>query len=130
VAQSRTVQGASVAGGAGVAATSLDGHGGATGGAQAGMLAMVEETAPAAAATSENDGDGATVHMDQDGEIVVDGAPETSAAEMTLAPAATPPAQEGPSVDPQIELALTVLMLVALLYVIYARIDDWSHYAR
>lgn len=89
LAGSRTVQGATVAGGAGVAATTMNG----------------EESAPGEAPAESS---------------------------TTTAAGAPPPLPEydAPYAQEQIELALMILIICAVAYILFARIDDWRKYKR
>lgn len=170
--ESRTVQGAAVAGGAGAAASSI-------GRQSAEDLDQLETNieqgtgftekppgqgglgdtgsvvgAPDGAATSENpsaDGSTAEGGASADGGSTVEGAPATGTTEggegatvpdggagapggetvqtIEMGPE-RPSAREKNAVDAQLQFALLVVIILATLYIVFARIDDWWRYRR
>ncbi len=150
VAESRTVQGAAIAGGAGVAAstmgkdnaeeldqieTNIENGTGMTENPEAG-----EGSSPP---TSETQGDDQTQNgqtqdgATQSGEDDVDSAPstnqpgqaETDTGEMIEVPD-RPSKHEVHAVEAQVQFALVILIILSVLFVIYARFDDWRNYRR
>ncbi|GJL92008.1 glycoside hydrolase family protein [Hyphococcus sp.] len=153
VAESRTVQGASIAGGAGVASSTL-------GKENADELNKIE--------TNIENGDGLTEHSPSDQtsseqpsphasdgqtgdtqtgdtqtgdtqtgdghENSTDGgAGETAPSgngEMVEVPADRPSKHEVHAVEAQVQFALLILIILSVLFVIYARFDDWRNYKR
>ena len=103
LAESRSVQGATVAGGAGVAASTLGRN-------TAQELEKKEAAVEAPAQTSE--------------------AGEGVPTETTEVPAEPPTPRKPPIEEEQIQLALMILIILAVLYIIFARIDDWFRYRR
>lgn len=154
LAESRSIQGAAVAGGAGVAASTI-GHNSAqelnkletniaTG---KGVTAEGSATAPAASGGASSGGEavdtghgatesGAAPGAGEDqGTTVLDAIPDHSA-ETGEAVAATeggvshPSVHEQHAVDAQVQFALMILIVLAVLYIIFSRIDDWFRFRR
>ena len=158
VAESRTVQGAAVAGGAGVASstmgrdsadkldkieTNIETGQGMTekpvesGG---GVAQPAGDAQDPAGVPADGASDAATADGTSDA-IAADGA--SDAATSDVGDAATggetgemieipdrPSKHEAHAVEAQVQFALLILIILAVLFVIYARIDDWFHYKR
>ena len=146
LAGSRTVQGATVAGGAGAASTSL-------GRQSAEELDRIEanqdlaadpaeEPAPAdepasdPAADPANDnapdadeGDAPVADVDENGDVVI-GDGEGATEEGVEVPEGRTSKIEVSTVESQIQFALMILIALAVIYIIYARIDDWWQFRR
>lgn len=126
IAQSRTVQGATVAGGAGAAASTIGRN-------TADELDQVEtgiESGAGTTITPSAADDGATADVDENGEVTLDGQSEAETGEDIALPGARPSKHETHAVEAQIQFALLVLIVLSVLFVIFARIDDWLHYKR
>lgn len=146
-AESRTVQGATIAGGAGVASSTM-------GRDSAEELDQIEtniengegltedpssdegSSPPPSAIDPDDqageDNDGApTADIDEDGNVVIDGGDggETEGG-VVAAPGDRPAKHEVHAVEAQVQLALMILIILAVVFVIYARIDDWFNYRR
>ena len=106
IAESRTVQGATVAGGAGAAASTI-------GRDNAEELSQMEENI-------ENG-------VGQTGDTPVD---NDETGETIEVPVDRPSQHESHAVEAQIQFALLILIVLAVLFVIYARFDDWRQYRR
>lgn len=113
LAESRTLQGATAAGGAGVAASAL-------GRDTAQNLSKMQAEDEAAAEGAETS--------------VLDAIPDhAETGETTESAEAEPPppsSEERDAVAAQIQLALMILIILAVLYIVYSRIDDWFRYRR
>jgi len=127
VAESRTVQGATVAGGAGAAASTM-GKDGAEELDQ--METNIEKGDGFTDAPPAQDGGDVGVGVDENGEPVIDGETDTETAEIIEMPIDRPSKHETHAVEAQIQFALLVLIVLSVLFVIYARFDDWRHYRR
>ena len=133
VAESRTVQGAAIAGGAGVASSTM-------GKDSAEKLDQIE--------TNIENGDGLTEQepgATDAGEAppasnAHDGEPETvpgagdngqnaDSGEMIQIPE-RPSKHETHAVEAQVQFALLILIILSVLFIIFARIDDWMKYRR
>ena len=118
-AESRTVQGATVAGGAGIASSTMNnnGDGGGNSANNNGITDAANdntETDPVdAPETDEND--------ETSGEPIE---------EIIIDPVTGPSQEEVSAVESQIQFALLILIILAVLFVIYARFDDWLNYRR
>jgi lysozyme len=134
IAESRTVQGASIAGGAGVASSTL-------GRDNAEELSQIETNIENGVGTTENQsaGEGSTPPASEaQQESKTGGAPGADATEGTATgdgqmievPADRPSAHEVHTVEAQIQFALLILIILSVLFVIYARFDDWRSYKR
>ncbi len=134
IAESRTVQGASIAGGAGVASSTL-------GRDNAEELSQIETKIENGVGTTENQsaGEGSTPPASEaQQESKTGGAPGADATEGTATgdgqmievPADRPSAHEVHTVEAQIQFALLILIILSVLFVIYARFDDWRSYKR
>jgi len=135
VAESRTVQGATIAGGAGAAASTL-------GRDNAEELDQIETNIENGAGMTENPsaGEGSTppgsavddapdATVDENGEVTLgDGGGEDG--EIIMTEMDRPAAHEVHAVEAQIQFALLILIILAALFIIYARIDDWRQYRR
>lgn len=138
LAESRSIQGATVAGGAGVTASTIGhksaqelnqletdiAHGGGTS-----VKGSAPVTQPGGAEIA-----GAPAGEDH-GTSVLEPMPDHSveAGETLASTQAGPPppsAHEKHAVEGQVQLALMLLMVLAALYVIFSRIDDWWRYRR
>lgn len=162
LAESRSVQGATVAGGAGVAASSLgrdsandldkletniqsgsgltesggpllDPHGtpaNAGGATDAGDHRSDSSSDTETAAPGDSSGaTDAPVVVDDGSDVkITDGVRETSEAVEVGSP--RPAKHEKHAADAQIQFALQILIIIAVLYIIFARIDDWFRYRR
>lgn len=167
IAESRTVQGATVAGGAGAAATTLgrdsadeldrletnietgesntenpsSNDGASTDGSvddpqtnnsdeadDGGADPSHEESDGAADDTTDSD----AVIVDENGDVAEDGqsGATTHDGAHTEQSLDRPSKHEAHAVESQIQLALLVLIFLSVLYVIFARIDDWRKYRR
>ncbi len=142
LAGSRTVQGAAVAGGAGAAASNMGRESAeeletmeANGGAAPANAPLVDpetEEDPGAeeVAPPSDAADGAPA--DDAGEEAPAGDADAggdSAVEGVAEPEPAPTIDTG-AVQSQIQFALLILILAAVAYIIFARIDDWWHYRR
>jgi len=159
VAESRTVQGASIAGGAGVASSTLGrdnaeeldkietniengdgltehtpseqtgGDQGAPGESQAGDNQAGEDQTGSGETGGETSGEttGET-ETGEDGQSA-DGAADGNT-EMVEVPADRPSKHEVHAVEAQVQFALLILIILSVLFVIYARFDDWRNYRR
>ncbi|HRX37788.1 MAG TPA: lysozyme [Parvularculaceae bacterium] len=171
LAESRSIQGAVLTGGAGVAASSIGkdsaeelssletdvAEGGGTtveeapsdggdtgappttggeelaGGGETGEAGTAGDAGASEAAGSTTGG-GATGE-DAEGVTIFDSIPDHSAeaddtTETTATGAPRPSAHETHAVDAQVQLALMILIIVGVLYIVFARIDDWWRYRR
>ena len=139
LAGSRTVQGATVAGGAGAAASSMgrqsaeeleniEENGGQPDASSPGQDAPDREAPTDAPPVNDNLTDpetGETPSTDTE-----DAAPgEQDMQESVEEPAPAPTIDSG-AVESQIQFALLILIALAVAYIIFARIDDWWHYRR
>lgn len=126
VAESRTVQGAAVAGGAGVAASTI-GHNNAE---ELDHMETNIESGTSMTATSvdrrENE---MTADVGEDGEVSVGDGADVNAGELITTPD-RPSKHEVHAVEAQIQFALLVLIILSVLFVIFARVDDWWRYKR
>ena len=140
-AESRTVQGATIAGGAGVASSTMgrdsaeeldqietDLQEGV--GVTDGSSATEGSTPPSTTEpddTSDQETLGATV--DDEGNVTLDegGSDTDEAVETTIG---VPAKNEAHAVEAQIQLALLILIVLAVVFVVYARLDDWWSYRR
>lgn len=125
LAGSRTVQGATVAGGAGAAASSM-------GRESAQELETIEanggvehETPSSAPPANDNITD-----PDADAEGVAAPDSENEDTQESVEQPAPPPQIDSGAVESQIQFALLILIILAVLYIIFARIDDWWQYRR
>ena len=149
VAESRTVQGATIAGGAGVAAstmgkdnaeeldqieTNIENGTGMTENPEAG-----EGSTPPASETQGNGSEGGEAGGEeaQGEEDGGDSAPSTGQSgadvetgEMIEVPGDRPSKHEVHAVEAQVQFALVILIILSVLFVIYARFDDWRNYRR
>lgn len=135
VAESRTVQGATIAGGAGAAASTL-------GRDNAEELDQIETNIENGAGMTENPsaGEGSVppgsavdsapdATVDENGEVTLgDGGGEDG--EIIMTEMDRPSAHEVHAVEAQIQFALLILIILAALFIIYARVDDWRQYRR
>lgn len=141
VAESRTVQGATVAGGAGAAASTM-------GRDNAEELDQVETNIENGDGLTENptahegssppggnpdpvqdmDGDGDIDVIDQNGQVV--GGGEDGDGEIIVSGPQRPSKHEAHAVEAQIQFALLLLIILSVLFVIYARYDDWRNFRR
>ncbi|WDI30717.1 lysozyme [Hyphococcus flavus] len=125
VAESRTVQGATIAGGAGVASSTL-------GRDNAEELDQIESNIENGEGLTEDPsaGEGSTPPSSE-----TDGAPSTDdqsadTGEMVEVPADRPSKHEAHAVEAQVQFALLILIVLSVLFVIFARWDDWRNYRR
>lgn len=133
LAESRSIQGAAIAGGAGVAASSI-------GRDTAQELSQLEtniaqgEGVTAEGSALPSDTPPPAPDSGDDSASIFDSIPDHSAdsGEATVSPDGTfrPSAHEQHAVDAQVQLALMLLSVLAALYVIFSRIDDWWRYRR
>lgn len=121
IAESRTVQGAAIAGGAGVASSTM-------GRDNAEELDQIETNIETGQGMTENPsaGEGSTPPASGSG----DEAHDEETGEMVEVPADRPSKHEVHAVEAQVQFALLILIVLAVLFVIYARIDDWRTYRR
>ncbi len=118
VAESRTVQGATIAGGAGVAASTL-------GKDTADELDQIETNIENGAGATEKPPAGTdSPSADQPG-----AAENGETGEMIQVPD-RPSKHEVHAVEAQVQFALLILIILSVLFVIFARIDDWLNYRR
>ncbi|NOX83213.1 MAG: lysozyme [Alphaproteobacteria bacterium] len=126
VAESRTVQGATVAGGAGAAASTL-------GSDSVKELNQTETNIESGHSMTEHeptqDGD-TTVGVDEDGNPVIGGETDTQTGQMVEMQVDRPSKHDVHAVEAQLQFALLVLIILSALFVIYARFDDWLNYRR
>lgn len=131
LAGSRTVQGATVAGGAGAAASSM-------GRQSAEELENMEENGGQQAGAAPGDAPPANDNLTDPGtegenaegaEETGAGAEEPDTREGVEEPAPAPAIDSG-AVESQIQFALLILIALAVAYIIFARLDDWWHYRR
>ncbi len=126
VAESRTVQGATVAGGAGAAASTL-------GRDSVEELEQIETNIETGQGMTEHlppkDGE-VTVGVDENGHPVIDGETGEETGQMIEMPVDRPSKHEVHAVEAQIQFALFVLIVLSALFVIYARFDDWRNFRR
>lgn len=122
LAESRTVQGATVAGGAGVAASTL----GKNNAEELNKIATGQTGAATAPATTTATGETGAPSEATTGSTTTETTTTTASTE--TAPPMSP--VEKHQADAQIQLALLILIVLGALYVIFARIDDWMHYRR
>lgn len=148
LAESRSVQGATVAGGAGVAASTLGKNTAEeldavesdieAGG---GLIAPTPDApavdsapsadpeAPAGAEPGAPGGEDAPAATDDGSTVsITDGVRETT--ETINVGGERPSKHEQHAADAQIQFALQVLIIIAVLYIIFARIDDWFRFRR
>lgn len=141
VAESRTVQGATIAGGAGVAAstmgkdnaeeldqieTNIENGTGMTENPEAG-----EGSSPPTSETQGSETQDGTTQDGADGSPSTDqpGHADTDTGEMIEVPD-RPSKHEVHAVEAQVQFALVILIILSVLFVIYARFDDWRNYRR
>ncbi|VAV99518.1 Phage lysin  len=126
VAESRTVQGATVAGGAGALSSTL-------GGDSVKELDQTETNIESGHSLTEHkptqDGD-VTVGADEDGNPVIGGETDTQTGQIVGTQVERPSKHEAHLVEAQLQFALLVIIILSALYVIYARFDDWLNYRR
>jgi len=135
VAESRTVQGATVAGGAGAAASTL-------GRDTAEELDQIETNIEDGTGMTEDPsaGEGSTppsnsiddappIAVDENGEIILDNN-DDDFGEIIISEPDRPSKHEVHAVEAQIQFALLILIILAALFIIYARFDDWRQYRR
>ncbi len=135
VAESRTVQGATIAGGAGVASSTM-------GRDNAEELDQIETNIENGDSMTENPsaGEGSTPPSSETGDATTGdtttgdattgdtGTGETG--EMIEVPAERPSKHEVHAVEAQVQFALLILIILSVLFIIYARIEDWNTYRR
>lgn len=144
IAESRTVQGATIAGGAGVAAstlgkdtaeeldqieTNIENGTGMTENPSAG-----EGSTPPSSAVEDQEGQegqgGETSGEDGDVSSTEDGSIDPNTGEMVEVPGERPSKHEVHAVEAQVQFALLILIVLSVLFVIFARFDDWRNYKR
>ena len=150
VAESRTVQGAAIAGGAGVASssmgrntadeldtieTNIETGQGLTEKPAPGGVAAPPATAPdSSGAPADGSADGATDVTDGAGDTTTSGdaavGDDSSATGQIIQVPERPSKHEVHAVEAQVQFALLILIILSVLFVIYARFDDWLHYKR
>ncbi len=130
VAESRTVQGATIAGGAGVASSTL-------GRDNAEELDQIETNIENGTGMTENPsaGEGSSPPPSAGGSSESNGGTSGSAegddtGEMVEVPAERPSKHEAHAVEAQVQFALLILIVLSVLFVIFARFDDWRNYRR
>lgn len=148
IGESRTIQGATVAGGAGAAASTI-------GKDAAEELDRVETNIeqgtgltdkpadqgdPAADAAGSPSGDGSTADGATDGgsapdpDPPADGETRDGPADQTIQSIEVgpdrPSKHEKHAVDAQLQFALLVIIVLAALYIVFARVDDWFRFRR
>ena len=141
VAESRTVQGATIAGGAGAAAagmgrdnaeelnqieTNIEEGTGLTEDPSAGEGSSPPGSAmnDAPKTTDEMNGE-----VDENGNVIGDN-DDSMTEEIIIGPNERPTKHEIHEVEAQLQFALLILIIFAVLFVIYARFDDWRNYRR
>ena len=130
LAGSRTVQGATVAGGAGAAASSMGRN------TAEDLEQMEAQTDDSGAADPPPANDNLTpAEGDPDPSAEEDAQTPPVEDDETTQETIEEPAEPAPQIDSsavesQIQFALLILIVLAVLYIIYARIDDWWHYRR
>jgi len=135
IAESRTVQGATVAGGAGAAASTM-GRDRAEeldeiesnieeSGVTIGGLPSTEGATPSA--NDEQDTPPPTITDENGAPIEQENQPTE---EMINVPADRPAKNEALAVEAQLQFALLILIILSVLFIIYARYDDWRNYRR
>lgn len=122
IAESRTVQGATVAGGAGAAASTL-------GRDSAGKLDQMETNIESGAGHDHKGHDDATAEVSEDGDVTLEGETDGETGEAVVTPD-RPSKHEAHAVESQVQFALLVLIVLSVLFVIFARVDDWRQYRR
>jgi len=138
IAESRSVQGATVAGGAGVAASNIGRENAEeldeleSTIEQGGSVSIEPETAPApdpgVAGEDAEKTEGAETAAPETGERdvrITDGLRET-----IDVGGDRPARHEKHAADAQILFALQILIVIAVAYIIFARLDDWFRYRR
>lgn len=134
IASSRTVQGATIAGGAGVTSASI-------GRQNAQELEQLEADMEQGADFSEQTPtteDAASANDDllppQEDPAPIEGEQDPDAdapqGEMIEVEDGRPSDYEVDAVEAQVQFALLILIVLAVLFIIYARIDDWRNYRR
>ena len=135
IAESRTVQGASIAGGAGVASSTL-------GIDNAQELDQIETNIENGTGLTENQnaGEGSTPPgtggqvPPENGEAAGEdqtGHPSTGHdGAIVEVPAHRPAKHEAHAVEAQVQFALLLLIILSVLFVVYARFDDWRNFKR
>ena len=143
VAESRTVQGATVAGGAGAAASTM-------GRDNAEELDQIETNIETGDGMTENpsahegssppggnpnpiedvDGDGDIDVVDENGSVFSNNGDANEDGEIIAAGPERPSKHEAHAVEAQIQFALLLLIILSVIFVIYARFDDWRNYRR
>ena len=135
IAESRTVQGATVAGGAGAAASTL-------GRDTAEELDQIETNIENGTGMTENPSasegstppngaidDAPSATVDENGEVILDNE-DGDTSEVIVDQPQRPSKHEVHAVEAQIQFALLVLIILAALFIIFARIDDWRQFRR
>lgn len=134
VAESRTVQGAAIAGGAGVASSTM----GRDSAEKLDQLETNIETGqgntekPPATGETEASGQpetGADAAAPGDAEIVTGDSQTTATGELIEIPE-RPSKHEKHAVEAQVQFALLILIILSVLFIVFARIDDWMKYRR
>lgn len=136
VAESRTVQGAAIAGGAGVASSTM----GRDSAEQLDQLETNIETgqgntekppsaADGAASPATEGQTGSETAATVDGESVT-GDSQTAATGEVIEVPDRPSKHEKHAVEAQVQFALLILIILSVLFIIFARIDDWMKYRR
>lgn len=129
IAESRTVQGATIAGGAGVASSTI-------GRDNAEELDQLETNIETGQGMTENPsaGEGSTPPSSETDNNASEGDGQSSeggeTGEMIEVPADRPSKHEVHAVEAQVQFALLILIILSVLFVIFARVDDWRQYRR
>jgi lysozyme len=150
--ESRSLQGATVAGGAGVASSTIgrentqisqpggaaaagggempdsSAGGASTGATDAGTGASGD--APAVNGGATGDGDATTGDATTGGAPTVAPTPSLSDTRESVEVSADRPVIERESADEQIQVALLILIVLSVAYIFFARLDDWWRYRR
>lgn len=134
LAESRSVQGAAVAGGAGVAASSL-GRDSASElhklekNVEEGRGLTIEPAAPTGTATDPGAGTPPQTGAGAPAQPGT-GTPPATTTETVSLPATRPSAHEKHEAETQIQFALLVMIVLSVAYIVFARFDDWWRYRR
>lgn len=137
LAGSRTVQGATVAGGAGAAASSMGRQSAeelenmeGNGGRQPGDAPPANDNLTDPGLTDPGGADPGTEGENAEGAEETDAGAEKPDTQEGVEEPAPAPAIDSGAVESQIQFALLILIALAVAYIIFARLDDWWHYRR
>jgi len=142
IAESRTIQGAVVAGGAGAAAstmgrdnvdeldqleTNIESGAGMTADAHTHESNTLPSDEPDTDETDTDDTPDATI--DDNGDVIIGDGDGETLEEITMQ-TTRPSKHEVHQAESQIQLALLILVVLAVLYIVFARVEDWFNYKR